>query len=252
MTRQVKAVISDIDGTLVEGSEVLPSDRVRDAILEAKKKIHFGLATARQYQKTKHLFEYLNLSGPSILSNGAQVVEARTGKMIVEHPIDKNALFEVCRRLKNLNISWWIQDNGVDFFYRNYTPDKPFVVVANKVTQEQAERITQKLSDIEDVIVNKASVYADRVDVLITNPKATKQYAVFEIAKILDIKPKEMIGIGDGYNDLPLLMACGLKIAMGNAVPDLKVVADYIAPTVEKDGLADTLERFVIPYQPAG
>ena len=41
-------------------------------------------------------------------------------------------------------------------------------------------------------------------------------------------------------------MACGLKIAMGDSVEDLKVIADYVAPTVEEDGLADVIEKFIL------
>ena len=55
-----------------------------------------------------------------------------------------------------------------------------------------------------------------------------------------------MIGIGDGYNDFPLLMACGLKIAMGNAVEDLKAIADFIVPSVEQDGVAHAINRFIL------
>ena len=52
--------------------------------------------------------------------------------------------------------------------------------------------------------------------------------------------------MGDGYNDFPLLMACGLKIAMGNAVPELKAIADFIAPSVEEDGVATVIEKFIL------
>jgi hydroxymethylpyrimidine pyrophosphatase-like HAD family hydrolase len=33
---------------------------------------------------------------------------------------------------------------------------------------------------------------------------------------------------------------------MGNAVPELKKIADYIAPSVENDGVIDVMERFVL------
>jgi hydroxymethylpyrimidine pyrophosphatase-like HAD family hydrolase len=41
-------------------------------------------------------------------------------------------------------------------------------------------------------------------------------------------------------------MASGLKVAMGNAIKDLKAIADYIAPSVEEDGVADVIEKFVL------
>lgn len=42
------------------------------------------------------------------------------------------------------------------------------------------------------------------------------------------------------------LMACGLKVAMGNAVSELKTIADYIAPTIDEDGVADVIEKFIL------
>lgn len=76
--------------------------------------------------------------------------------------------------------------------------------------------------------------------------QAIKQHGILEVAEMLGISTHEIIGVGDGYNDFPLLMACGLKVAMGNAVSDLKEIADYIAPTVEEDGVADVIEEFVL------
>ena len=45
---------------------------------------------------------------------------------------------------------------------------------------------------------------------------------------------------------IPLLMACGLKIAMGNAYEELKSIADYVAPPIEEDGVADAIEKFIL------
>ena len=75
---------------------------------------------------------------------------------------------------------------------------------------------------------------------------ATKQHGILEVAKIMGISTHEIIGIGDASNDIPLLMACGLKVAIGNATEDVKAIADYIAPTVEEDGVADVIEKFIL------
>ena len=93
--------------------------------------------------------------------------------------------------------------------------------------------------------IKAASYKGDHlVDVYFSHSNATKQHAVFELANILGISNDEIIGIGDGYNDFPLLMGSGLKVAMGNAVSELKEIADYIAPTVDDDGLADVISKY--------
>ncbi|MBI5619841.1 HAD hydrolase family protein, partial [Candidatus Gottesmanbacteria bacterium] len=80
----------------------------------------------------------------------------------------------------------------------------------------------------------------------ITHTDASKLHGIVEVARHLNIKTEEIIGVGDGYNDFPLLMASGLKIAMGNAVPELKEIADFVAPTVDEDGVATVIEKFIL------
>ena len=57
----------------------------------------------------------------------------------------------------------------------------------------------------------------------------------------------QMIAIGDSYNDLPLLAACGLGIAMGGSPEELRAIADHVAPSVDDDGLAVAIEEHVLP-----
>lgn len=45
---------------------------------------------------------------------------------------------------------------------------------------------------------------------------------------------------------MPLFESVGFKVAMGNAPKELKEIADYVAPTVQEDGVADVIERFIL------
>lgn len=56
--------------------------------------------------------------------------------------------------------------------------------------------------------------------------------------------------VGDGGNDLPLFELAGFKVAMGNAEEVLKKQADWIAPSVDEDGLAVAIKKFILK-QPA-
>lgn len=51
---------------------------------------------------------------------------------------------------------------------------------------------------------------------------------------------------GDGPNDMEIFDYVGLKIAMGNATPELKAKADYVTGTVEEDGIFNALEELWI------
>ena len=61
----------------------------------------------------------------------------------------------------------------------------------------------------------------------------------------MGISIEETISFGDGGNDIPMIEAAGLGIAMGNASDDVKAAADYITASVDDDGFAAALRKFV-------
>jgi hydroxymethylpyrimidine pyrophosphatase-like HAD family hydrolase len=63
---------------------------------------------------------------------------------------------------------------------------------------------------------------------------------------MLGVRYEEIIGVGDGHNDVPLLEAVGLKVAMGNAPDEVKAIADYVAPKLSEDGVADVIQRYIL------
>ena len=74
-----------------------------------------------------------------------------------------------------------------------------------------------------------------------------KAAGVSRVGKTLGVDPANMVAAGDSYNDLPMLKACGFGIAMGSAPEEVKAIADFVAPTVEEDGLAVAINDYVLP-----
>jgi hydroxymethylpyrimidine pyrophosphatase-like HAD family hydrolase len=66
------------------------------------------------------------------------------------------------------------------------------------------------------------------------------------VADYLGIDCDQIIAIGDSFNDLPVFEVAGLSIAMGNASEEVKQLADWVAPPVEKDGVAVAIEKFIL------
>ena len=56
----------------------------------------------------------------------------------------------------------------------------------------------------------------------------------------------EIVAVGDGTNDISLLDSAGLGIAMGDAPDELKAVADYVTLDVDHNGLAETINKFLL------
>lgn len=239
----------DVDGTLVQNAaEALPSERVRDTIQQAAKKIHVGLATGRPYFMVKHLLDYLDFSGISILNDAAQILDVKTGKIYKEQEIQKEDLSTIIELLINEKTPRIIiQDDKQDLLYTSsFHPKKLFAILALQLEESQADILVEKITKIPTLHAYKFFGWDRGYGVNISHASATKQHGILEIAQILGIETHDIIGIGDSYNDFPLLMACGLKVAMGNAVDELKAIADYVAPTVADDGVADVIETFIL------
>ena len=95
------------------------------------------------------------------------------------------------------------------------------------------EKLVQT-NGIKEVFEGKESYYFDEND---------KDYELW--VKYWNLKDEEILAIGDQNNDIALLEAGGIKVAMGNATKELKSIADYITNSVENDGFVKAIEKFV-------
>ena len=74
----------------------------------------------------------------------------------------------------------------------------------------------------------------------------SKGESLCNVVDYLGIDLSQVIAIGDSFNDLPVFQIAGLSIAMGNASDSLKELADWVAPSVENDGVAVAIEKFIL------
>ncbi len=77
----------------------------------------------------------------------------------------------------------------------------------------------------------------------------TKGNAIDVICKHLNISTKEIIAFGDDYADIEMLEIAGTGVAMGNAVKELKDIADICIDSNENDGIAKYLEEYLANTQ---
>ncbi len=248
-TRKFKAIMLDVDGTLIPFErEGVPSGGVIEAVSKASKVAHVGIATSRPYYILKHIADALKLTGPSIINGGAQIMDMENRKILWEQIVEHEDVLKSCRILKEFNLSPLVLQDDFDVEYEeNMVLTDPLQVWAHGIDPKIVDQIVDKLSDISTIAVVKPMSWEEgKVDIIVCHAKATKQHGIFEVAKILNIETSDIIGVGDNYNDFPLLLACGLKVAMGNAVEDLKAIADYVAPSVEEDGVVDIINRFIL------
>lgn len=236
------------DTTVVHGKQNLPTARVADAIAKAKEKIHVCVATARTLRDALPVLDHLELSGPCITTNGTQIYDPVNKRILDEvmlpHDIPVK-IYDLCRQHGLVAIFF---DGSKDSQYTGgRLPPKILSVYIPEVEKDEVDSLTALFNIDPRIHVQKLAAWDKRfMSFDVTSIEASKQHGIIKVARALDIKTDEIIGVGDGYNDFPLLMACGLKIAMGNAVPELKAIADFIAPSVEEDGVATVIEKFVL------
>lgn len=79
----------------------------------------------------------------------------------------------------------------------------------------------------------------------INHRDARKGYAVKHVADMLGISMQDVMAIGDNHNDMSMLEMVGVSFAMGNAEPEVKATAKYLAETNVNDGVGKAILRAI-------
>lgn len=89
-------------------------------------------------------------------------------------------------------------------------------------------------------------VYCERHSIEITHASVTKGTGLLALAAQLGISPEQTIAVGDADNDLPMLRAAGLAVAMGNANENARVASDVTVADNNHGGCAEAIHRFLL------
>ncbi len=245
-----KALFLDLDGTTIPNKfDGMPSARVREAIHKAKGHVFVCIATSRPLAIAKHIIDRLDIRGLCSVNDSTQIYNPVKRKIIQTIYIQPNDVPKIVDVFIQHDVTLLMGDGLVEHAYDLDKRQREGICVLGvaDVSEELADTLIGELTKISTVAVHKVFSYKKGLFwVTVTNAAATKLHAIVTIAEKLGVKTEEMIGVGDGYNDYPLLSACGLKIAMGNAAEELKAIADFIAPSVEEDGVATVIEKFIL------
>lgn len=245
----------DIDGTIVGYEEnLLPSKKVVDAIRKIMNTTSVCLVTGRSFFSSKPILDTLQLTdGYAVVNNGAYVLQLGTNKILYEQPITSSDTKKVISVLLDEDIVFYLKRDLYEPFRERepYKPgDKTGCVSAfyakTLYPHEKIKKAFDRLSGTGTLTLHKTlGPEPDKFGFDITHVKATKAHGIEVVMKELSLERHEIIGCGDSYNDFPLLMSSGFKVAMGNAISELKEIADYVAPSVYQDGVADVIDKFI-------
>lgn len=263
-----KAVFLDLDDTLLDNEKNI-SEENKDAIRYVKEKGGLVcIASGRSIEATK---KYYNLSGASryiIYSNGAGIFDCDANEKLFSADIEK----DICFNLYNYSIK---NDLGIriDTPYGRYISDEKYalkldivfkpedgnrILLENDILQisflsEFEEKRTDAINFINENIpktvkienIFKTGYSEEFFSINIVNTNVSKGNAINGLCKFLKIDINDVIAIGDGINDISMIKAVGLGVAMENGDPKLKAVAKEITTTNLEDGVAKVLrEKF--------
>lgn len=256
MEQSVKAVLFDLDGTAVpSGFESRATPRLKQAIKQAQSAgLYLAAATGRSWDKAAGLIGELELTDPCIICGGAIIIDPRTQKILWQATVPVDSLRLIARVAEEYGFELAYSQGlatKIDQPAATFQPSNDInVVYILGVPHQTAKLMIDTLASDTAITVAPADSWrlpVDGVDLHITSSTATKEHAINELAQRLGLSAHELAGVGDGHNDIHLFNAVGRRVAMGNAVPELKSVADEIIGSVKDDGLAAYLRGLSRP-----
>lgn len=240
----------DIDGTLVKEHTNSPSQKVIDAIQSAQHDIHIVLVSARAWKDQKTILDQLKLKpGYHVVENGAKVINPK-GTIEYVKAISPSEAKSMTKRVEGLYISVGFCVDG------SWLPQCPKSKRISTISFISSDRrhgnrivsIVRRLPKKYSITVGAHWEHPNWAVTLVSHKDASKGAGLKYIQKKLRISPRQTIAVGDGASDVPTMRYAGVKVAMGNAEPELREVANYEAPSVSEDGVAEVIRRFIVQF----
>ena len=244
----ILAAVVDLDGTLIgENQEI--STRVARAVSKLSQSLPVSIATGREPADTIRFARQLGLKAPQICDGGATILDPGSSETLWTSPLGPGNSRIIIDSLRSLGVAFIAtHPEGSITSVSQLTHWNLTRVSALDLEERIADELVTRFCLNQELHAVKVILpYNNLWAVDFTHSGVDKAAATQELAGMIGVDTSSMVGIGDSYNDVPLLKLCGLGIAMGNAPDKLKAIADYVAPPVEEDGLAVAIEQFVLP-----
>ena len=272
--KNIKLVASDLDGTLLnKNKEITPR------LFQAMEKLNelgvlFVPTTGRPFGTVPQAIKELPFLKYVITSNGAAIYDAVEEKNIIENyllPEAVNAVMEIARDLPVIT-EYFIE--GKAYIAKNVYDDlTPFCLTESHVayiknSRTPVEDFWAEMKQNAAVLENINLVFADMAlrketwdrlkglglasvtaattkNIEITSLSATKAKALEKLCEVLGFTRENVLAMGDGDNDMPMIQFAGIGVAMANGEEHIKQAADIIADDCDDFGAAKILEQVI-------
>lgn len=270
-----KLICIDIDGTLLNRNHQI-SNCTKRAIRAAMNRGYIvTLVTGRRYLSTVDYARELDLDLPLICYNGGAILHSRSGQLLHAASIPRDFAHKIVRAWTGVSVPVFVYRYSMappDVYHQNdsdhprvktnLAAEGPNVATVENLLQavtwdplrimtygykEATEQCYHQFQDLYRQEKSQVYFTADQdtryLEVL--PHEATKANGLRWLCEYYKLSPNQVVAFGDNYNDLDMLEWAGLGVAMGNAVPEAKAVADLVTADRDKDGVAQVLERLL-------
>ncbi len=272
---EIKLIALDLDGTTLSSRKNI-SERNRAAMeSSAAMGVNIVVATGRPFSALpKDVFE-IDAIRYMLTSNGASITDVKEKKTFYENCISANSVEKAVALLKRYDYvlegfvrgEAYIQKDYYEYVKRTGKSfrDANYILETRKPVEDIYEFLLENKEHVENINVNfedisdKPKMYEELVklpDVTITSSlknnleiggaTTSKAQALKKMGELLGIKQDEMMAVGDSPNDIEMLKASGMPVAVGNAEDEVKEHAAYISADNDNDGVAEAIEKFVL------
>lgn len=265
-----KLIAADIDGTLTNSrKEITP--RTRYALLEAQAQgKRVILASGRHPAGVMPIAHELRMdyyNGFVMSFNGGRIIECSTGRTIVSKLFPREYLPDIVSVLKGSNVTYITFDDKRIYAggrHNDYSDIEKDVLKIEMVTTE--DFVSEIKFDINKIVLagepyeldEYLKLLSKRYDGLLEVYKSAPYFLELmpfgvskgsmlpQLLEKLNVDRSELIAFGDHYNDMTMIGYAGLGVAMANGEPEIKKIANYVCESNDEDGIANTLQKFVL------
>jgi Cof subfamily protein (haloacid dehalogenase superfamily) len=266
VTTEYRLVVVDLDGT-ARSRRLGITPGVYGAIAAARARgVQVCVATGRMWRSAEPWIRALGVDSPAILYNGGQVLDFDEARTLYERRLPgtaARAALDLIRRDSEVQPHLYVDDRVLverpHPLTEAYTRDdgltaevvpsfEPFLARdPYKVLVIGPEDRVQRLQHaVRSASLPVHAVQSEPVYLEILPPGVSKGEALRAMCVALGIPLEQTIAIGDNWNDVEMIEAAGLGVAMGHAPEGVRARADYVCATADEEGVRHVIERFVL------
>jgi len=269
---RVRLLVLDIDGTIEDKAGYI-RESVAPAIRSAQRLgVAVAHATGRGFQLSLPAVNSLGSSLPVICHEGALVKDPKTGLVHRHWFLSPRAVGQVLDHTELLSksgrvsVHFHVDDelyvsnlNSASIKYFEGSTIAPIVVsdlramlnrtiTKMRVVSDDAALITRLRNRLQNADSRaRLRQYKSLTFLEVDHPAVNKRLAVSYLAEnIMGLRAENVMAIGDDFPDIEMLHYAGIGVAMGNAPLAVKAFADWVTTTIEKDGVARAIERWIL------